>query len=491
MPHRRLSHLQLVSLAALAVAAGVVWPAAAAAAPAGRMDDAIERQVRAGRRVAPSLGIEVIDAETGESVYSHHPDRQRIIASNTKLFTTAAALDRLGPGFFFETRLLMRGTVADGTLTGDLAVVGGGDPNISGRFYGGDPYAVFRRWAASLRARGVRRVVGDVYLDYGLFPGPTRHPDWPERDRARWFQAPVAALSFSDNCVLVAISPNGHSGGKAEVEVTPDLPLFEVDNRAVTTGSARRHSAGVRRSDDGSRLTVFGAVWERAAPVETWVAVPDPVAYFGAALVDALREEGIEVGGRTLPVPRLPGLVWERVAVQRTDLLTAVQVTNKRSQNFYAESLLKTLGAQACGRGTWEGGVEAVAEFLEKIGIERGSYSMADGSGLSRNDRFCPRQVTRLLRAMHGHRWGREFMLSLPYSGEPELSWERRLARPPYAGNVYAKTGTILGVSSLSGYAKAVSGRLYVFSILANDVSSTWEARRLQDRIVEAIIDNG
>ena len=117
---------------------------------------AVDRQVRTGSRVAPSLGVEVVDVETGDVVYSRLPDRPRILASNTKLFTTAAALATLGPGYFFETRFLERGTVADGRLDGDLAVVGGGDPNISGRLYDGDPYAVFRGWAAELKARGIR-----------------------------------------------------------------------------------------------------------------------------------------------------------------------------------------------------------------------------------------------------------------------------------------------------------------------------------------------
>ena len=474
------------ALALLAVVLSAV-PASAATPFAA----AVDRQVRTGLRVAPSLGVEVADLETGDAVYSRLPDRPRILASNTKLFTTAAALDAMGPGYFFETRFLERGVVAEGRLDGDLAVVGGGDPNISGRLYDGDPYAVFRGWAAALKARGIYRVDGDLYLDHGLFEGPTIHPDWPARDRQKWYQAPISALSFSDNCLLVRIDPASRAGAPARVEVVPRLPLFRVENRARTADSRRQHNAGVVRAQEDHQLTVFGSVYRKADPVETWVAVPDPVEYFGAALVAALAEEGIEVAGRPRPVERLPGLIWDTVAVHRSDLLTTIEITNKRSQNFYAESLLKALGAAACGRGTWEAGIEAVAEFLEKIGIARGGYLMVDGSGLSRNDRFSPRQVVQLLRSMYFHPFGREFLRSLPFSGEEESSWKQRLAEPPYAGNVFAKTGTILGVSTLSGYAKARSGKLYAFSILCNDVRATWEARRLQDRIVRAIIDNG
>ena len=452
---------------------------------------AVDRAVRGGAKTAPVLGVHVIDLATGDELYGRRADQLHVIASNTKLVTTAAALDALGPGHLFETRFLMRGPVAGGVLEGDLAVIGGGDPNISGRHHDGDPYGVFRRWAGALRARGVTRVHGDLYLEHGLFAGPMTHPDWPDRGREKWYQAPVAALSFSDNCVMVRIRPASRVGAPARVDLVPPLPRFGPTNRASTTASARRHQAGVRRAEGSDELTVWGSVYRRADPLETWVAVADPVEYFGAALVDALAGEGIAVEGALLPVERLPGLIWEGVAVHRSDLLTAVQVTNKRSQNFYAESLLKLLGAESCGRGSWEAGLKAAEGFLAEAGIEAGSYTMADGSGLSRNNRFTPAQLTRLLRFMMHHRWGREFARSLPYSGEEELSWRNRLAEPPYRGNVFAKTGTLLGVSTLSGYAKGRSGRLYAFSVLCNRTASTWEARRLQDRVVAAIIDAG
>lgn len=447
--------------------------------------------MRGGSAAAPVLGVHVVDLESGREMYGHRADELHVIASNTKLVTTAAALDALGPGYFLETRVLLRGQIEDGVLDGDLAVIGGGDPNISGRHHGGDPYAVFRRWAAELRRRGVRRVAGDLYLDHGLFDDALTHADWPGRGRDKWYQAPVSALSFSDNCVLVRIKPSDRVGDRPEVELVPSLARFGPSNRASTTSSVRRHRTGVRRAEGSDELTVFGSVYRRAGPVETWVAVADPVEYFGAAMVDALAEEGIVVEGELLPVPRLPGLLWEGVAVHRSDLLTTIQVTNKRSQNFYAESLIKLLGAERCGRGSWAAGLRTAREFLARMGIPEGGYSLADGSGLSRQNRFSPRQLTRLLVAMNGHPRGREFLRSLPYSGEEGLSWRRRLAEPPYRGNVFAKTGTLLGVSTLSGYVKARSGRVYAFSILCNRTRGAWEARALQDRIVRALIDSG
>jgi len=110
---------------------------------------------------------------------------------------------------------------------------------------------------------------------------------------------------------------------------------------------------------------------------------------------------------------------------------------------------------------------------------------------MSRNNRFSARQITRLLEFMFRHPWGREFVRSLAYSGEDNGRWDRRLATPPYLGNVFAKTGTLNGVSSLSGYAKGRSGKVYAFSILCNGTKGAWHAQRSQDAIVRAIIDHG
>ncbi len=181
----------------------------------------------------------------------------------------------------------------------------------------------------------------------------------------------------------------------------------------------------------------------------------------------------------------------ELVTSHRTLLASVLEVTNKRSQNFYAESLFKLLGARFCGEGSWEAGARVVADFLTReVGWSRDQFHVDDGSGLSRYDWVTARGMTQLLEHMFHHRWGTEFLRSLPFAGEPEASLHQRLTTAPYRGNVFAKTGTIGGVSTLSGYAKGVSGRLYAFSILVNGASA-WEGRLAQDRLVALLVDNG
>ncbi len=465
-----------------------------------RFKSAVNTEVAAARRVAPALGVHIVALDDEETVYAYNADTQRIIASNTKLFTTSTALDRLGPGYFFETEILIRGELRGGVLDGDLAVVGGGDPNLSGRHWAGDSYGAFRRWAEELRAAGIRRVDGDLVLVDGFFDREFVHPDWPKDQLTRWYEAPVAALSFNDNCVLLQVLPTGGEGRKAQVGTVPDLPIFRIASSAVTTRQSRSQwmKLSRRSGEEANVLTASGKIHHRTEKIDKWVTVADPVGYFGAALHAALEEEGIEVIGTERPSRALHGASgrrsdapWRLVHVHRSDLLSTLEIINKRSQNFYTESLLKTLGASFCTEGSWDAGTRVVREFLAQVGLDSSEYNLADGSGMSRNNRFTPRQLTTLLGYVFRQPYGRELLASLPYSGERDLRWEDRLADPPYAGNVMAKTGTLNGVSTLSGYAKGRSGRLYAFSILCNSTRTNWQAQDAQDKIIRALIDHG
>ncbi len=478
-------------LVALALLAGT--PASAFA-----LLDELTAAAEQARRAAPALGVHVVDVETGETVYEYQPDRPRILASNTKLVTSAAALDRLSPAHFIETALRARGVVEEGTLRGDLAVVGAGDPAISGRHYGDDPLYIFRKWGEQLVADGISRVAGDLVLVDGLFRGPQVHPDWPRDQLHKWYEAPVSSLSFNDNCVWVWVRPGATPGSPAEVEITPDLPTVTIRNRAKTTNKARSHRIIIDRQPGSDVIDVSGWVYRRSEPFVVAVTVPDPEMLFAHGLRAGLAQAGVVVEGDIRIEPRLPAEPWWIVARHRTDLLTVLEVVNKRSQNLYAESLLKLVGAIDCGEGSWEAGAQVVTEFLTALGIDRASYKYADGSGMSRNNLFTPRQLTTLLRHMYFHRHGKEFLRSLSYSGESDRdppwmssSLSERLDEGGYRHNVLAKTGGLNGVSTLSGYVKSHSGKIYAFSILCNSTRGGWRAKKAQDQIVRALIDRG
>ena len=468
----------------------VAWLALAGGLQAS-LRSQLAQETKSALRVSTALGVHVVDIATGEMIYGLNEDRQRIIASNTKLFTTAAALELLGPGYFIETQVMIRGPQDGETLHGDLAVLGGGDPSISGRLYDGDPLAVFRGWAQKVKELGIHRIRGDVHLIDGLFDPPRVHPDWPADQLSRWYEAPIDALSFSDNCILVRVHPNGKPGEPARVESIPDLGLFRVENRARITKHRSKHRVIIERTPGTNHVFVSGWVYQEAAPVESWVTVLDPVEYFGAALLKAFADEQVRIDGKMFRKPQLAGDGWRDLTVHRTDLLTTLEVVNKRSQKFYAEVVMKLIGAIQCGEGSWSAGRQAVTEFLDGVGLEPGTYALADGSGMSRKNRFYPSHLTALLGYMFYHPFGPEFIFTLPFSGEEGLSWEKRLVGDPYEGNVFAKTGSLRGVSTLSGYAKGRSGKIYAFSILHNSVRSNWRAKQAQDRIVRTLVDNG
>ena len=442
------------------------------------------------REIGDTTPVAVAAASPDPTVYARFADEPFILASNAKLFITAAALDVLGPGHLVETRLLVRGEVtADGTLDGDLAVVGGGDPSFSWRLSAdGDRDTVFRAWAADLADAGVARVAGDLYLDHARFDPPFIHPQWKPENDLEWYQAPVAALAFNESTVKLRAAPAARPGLPATLSVEPDLPLVAVGGRVRTAASWRDVRLLVRRAAGGG-LTVDGGVYHRGAEVELPVAVADPVAWFGAALAAALAGEGIEIAGRVRAVAPRPGLVWRPLAVHRTPLVDLLEVTNHESQNLFAETLVKLVGAARCGAGNWPRGVQAVEEVARSRGVDGPGFQLADGSGLSRGNHATPRQVTALLAGMARHPHRDVYLATLPTGGETATSLEKRLDKAPYAGSFHAKTGTLSGVSTLSGYARGRSGRLYAFSLLA--AGDVGRGRRAQDALVRALVVDG
>lgn len=435
------------------------------------------------------LGVHVREVGGGE-VLARRADDLFVLASNTKLFTTVAALDTFGPGHLLETRLLVRGDVGgDGALHGDLAVVGGGDPTLSWRLSAdGDPLRLFEGWAQALRRRGVRRVEGDLFLDHGRFRAPLTHPQWDPDKALKWYQAPVAALSFHENVVKVRAVPGERAGEPARLGAEPDLPEFPVHGSVRTAGTWRGNHLLIR-SEGGGALAVHGGVYHRVDEVVRPVAVDDPVAFFGAALLHTLEGEGVAVDGRPRPRASLPGLAWETAAVHRTPLLDVLETTNHESQNLFAESLVKLVGAERCGAGSWERGVRAVEEVAAALGVDPAGLHLADGSGLSRANRAAPRQVTAFLAAMTEHPHAAAWVATLPAGAEVATSLEERFDEAAYRGRVRAKTGTLSAVSTLSGYARGRSGRLYAFSVLTEGVVA--HGRRVQDRLVRALADHG
>lgn len=424
--------------------------------------------------------------DSGRTVYARNDRARLVLASNTKIFTAAAALFHLGQDFRFCTTVMRAGPLDEqGVVQGDLVVRGDGDPNVSGRFRNGRPTAVFEELADTLKKAGVRKIAGDVVGDDTIF----------DRDYLRpgtgWYVTPVSGLPFNDNAIEVVVEPGPAPGKPAAVRTEPPTGYITVDNRIQTHKSRRKDKALFRVLPDTNVIQGSGTVYIKAPVRRYRIGVGDPSLYFVAVLTEALRKAGIEVQGK----PRLPqageGHAQATPMVRMSSALgRTLRVANKDSDNFYAECLFKRMGAKVAGQGTFASGAAAIGQFLQSIGVKPKAYRFSDGCGLSRDNAASARVVTSVLRHMARSSAGQTFRDSLAVAGV-DGTLERRLTKPPYKGQVQAKTGYIRHVSALSGYAQAKSGKQYVFSMLFNGFRTpNATVKDIQDSVCRVLVDH-
>jgi D-alanyl-D-alanine carboxypeptidase/D-alanyl-D-alanine-endopeptidase (penicillin-binding protein 4) len=440
--------------------------------------------------VNSTASVEVREVRTGALVAERGSTAPIAPASNMKLFTSLAALDLLGDDFEYRTTLSYRGRIdAGGTLRGELKVTGRGDPTIGGRFHDGNSVAVFEQWADELKRAGIRAVDGSIVFEHGYFDTEYVHPTWPANQLMHWYEAPVGALSLQEGCVAVRVRP-GKPGGRPIVSLDPPTNYLRIENSAVTRS---RHGLLVTRRSGSNTIVVDGNVGRNTGQTEVFVTVIDPVRYFATVMTETLAKKGVTVTGAPRFVAEDGRSDWTQVAEYRTPLAVVLFVVNKKSQNHYAEQLLKTIGAEVKGVGSWEAGAHAVDEWLQaKVGVKAGQFAMVDGSGMSRYNRASAEAFVALLRYAWTRPYLRDFLSSMPYSGEEDSRLKHRLNEAPYARQVYAKTGYISGVVGLSGYVRGRSGKVYAFSFLFNDYrSGVWEMYRLQDEMLKELVNNG
>jgi D-alanyl-D-alanine carboxypeptidase/D-alanyl-D-alanine-endopeptidase (penicillin-binding protein 4) len=438
-----------------------------------------------------SVGIVARRLSDGQEVFNFHGNELFELASNTKLFTTAAALFKLGPDYEFRTALIANGPVQDGVLQGDLAVVGGGDPSFSSRVYK-DPTIVPREFARAIQAAGIREIAGDLIMDDRLFDRAYRAPGWPKTEQLSWYAAPISALSFNDNCVEVKVTGGPAPEAPAAISTFPSFPAMRFVNHCSTGARDRPVELSFERADDGA-IVVSGRLPAGVSRSET-IAVEEPALYLAAALQTEMAKAGIRLDGR----PRLvgdfeaPRAGSKEIFVWKSKLLDSICAADKRSQNFCAEQILKTMGAARFGKGSFESGTAAVREFTRAAHLPDEAVTLVDGCGLSPEDRATPQAVCAMLEVIYRSEMQETFFGALPTNGEPETTLKKRLADDrAMAGRIHAKTGTLKanGISALSGYAEAADGEIYAFSVLINGFRSgaVGAATALEDAVCYAM----
>ena len=436
-------------------------------------------------------GVRIVSVRTGQTLFENCGEKLFIPASNVKLATTAAAFYLLGADYRFRTVLYARGEIADGTLTGDLIVVGGGDPDISGRFHDANPCFLFRQWARDLARHGIRTVNGNLVGDATAFDDETIHPSWPRNQLEKWYCAPVSALTLNDNCVDIAVAAGPGPGAPAKLLIVPGGGYATVDNRCSTTANKAEHLYGFLGRAGSAPLILRGKFWTGGYTATTSIPVENPALFFLTEMKAALAEAGIAITGRTIVAPGPTDAAGRDrlIAVYESDLATAVEVANKRSQNVYAELILKTIGREHAGTGTFESGAEAVRGFLADISEHGGECVIADGSGLSHDGRLSAAVLTDLLCWIARRPEISVFGRSLATAGA-DGTLERRLSTPPCSGRVKGKTGTVAGVATLSGYIDVPGDTLAFAMLMNNRRAGIWRMRQAQDAIIRAVIDH-
>ena len=440
-------------------------------------------------------GALVVDVETGETLYRRNASKRFVPASNQKLLTTIAALERLGPDFRFRTNVAATGPLnPDGILVGDLVVLGSGDPTLSARYHESAETPLVDL-AVQLRERGLRRVRGDLVIEAAAWDSTRVEPTW------MWGDLPFGYAAAAGPFVIAE--------GMAEVEASAAAPGTPVTVRWRPVGDPGRFVSSARSvapsdsADLDSRLRDDAPGVEITGTLEAFTTetlelnVQQPDAEAGAAFVRILGDHGIDVDG-SVRVRRTPpdcgsacGAPDVLATLESPPLIEIVRGVLEPSQNWMAEQLIRYLGQADGGLAGWPDGTRAMRRILQSdFGLDSLDLTIRDGSGLSAYNLVTPRAVVGLLEQVHRRPWAAAFARALAEPGEGDSTLEGRL--DGLQGRVFAKTGTITHVNSLSGYVDTPSGRRLAFALLTNASGlRSSQVRALLDRVVRRLADGG
>ena len=428
-------------------------------------------------------GVHIQDLSTGRVVYTRNVDKTLVPASNQKLLTTAVALDALGPDYRYETTLHFKGEIGGSVMRGDLILEGSGDPTFASKEVKG--IHPLEEWAEKLAGLGVTRIEGRIIGDDNVFDDQPYAEGWDLSFVATESFAPASSgLSARDNVVVVQIE----SSRVGAQPVLTDKPagFLDIQNEAITSARRRGRSIRVNRKLGTESVSVKGSV-PRIYRRSVVIPVSNPTKFALHTFRNYLEEAGIEVVADLTDIDDIQTSIDYKNAaplfVYHSPPMSQILVQiNKESNNFYAEQVFRTFG----WGGSVEGGERRVRDFLKKANISRAGVAIRDGSGLSRKNMLTTETIGDLLAYMQRHSAWEVFKNSLPRGGEAETTLDHRLRGVP----VYAKTGSLEYVRSLSGYTTTADGRLIAFSLIANNYTvPSYRIMQAMDKIVLAITE--
>ena len=426
-----------------------------------------------------NFGIKIYSLDRGEAIIELRAKKLFIPASNLKILTTAVALETLGPNYRFPTSLFTDGTLKDEVLNGNLYIKGHGDPK----------FVTEQMWLLvnELRNLPIRRITGNIIGDDSFFDNKKRVKTWIKNPGAQAYEAPLGALSFNFNTVQAYVSPGIKAGNKPKIVIEPDAEYITLDNQATTLKPGKRNRLIVNRVEHKGfdEITVSGGITVSQARAQYFLNITDPTQYTLSVLKQYLNHAGIKFTGK-IEQRRVPEGAMKLLTHDSEPLTLALQGLNKFSNNFVAEQILKTIGAEKYGQpGTTLKGLKAFKEYLITLGYQQNQYKVLDGSGLSRQNRLSPQIIIDVLRHVKNDLGVYpEFVSALGVMGvDGNVKNRMRGVKSPERARV--KTGTLNFVSALSGYFQSRDDETFAFSILMNSLKcSNGRIKKLQDQII-------
>ncbi|HEY4303320.1 MAG TPA: D-alanyl-D-alanine carboxypeptidase/D-alanyl-D-alanine-endopeptidase [Gemmatimonadaceae bacterium] len=427
-------------------------------------------------------GILIVDPSRGDTLYSRNAGKLFMPASNMKIPTTATALTQLGPNYRYKTTFAARGTISNGTLDGDLLVIGRGDPSVSDHMFK-DAMIPLRSITDSIAARGIKRITGRV-LPYGdAFPGDVFGYGWTYSDFEDSYSAPIDELLFNEGFGEIHIRGAAQAGQAAAITTRP--AKFTVRGSVMTVdrrGGDSTRTTRVRSQKDSTNWqeVVSGQIGVGdTATIE--VTHHDPDRAYVSAMTEALIARGIEVDDNTESSPG--GRVDTLATLSSPPLSEILKALLKPSQNQLAEMVFRTIALEKYAAGRPDSAAVAVGAQLAQWNVPTNEAVIRDGSGLSRYDYITPRTLVRILDAMRKSPNFKVYYDALPIAGV-DGTIRNRMKGTPAENNVHAKTGSVALSRSLSGYVTTADGQMLIFSYLSNNWTvPTRNVERVQDAI--------
>jgi D-alanyl-D-alanine carboxypeptidase/D-alanyl-D-alanine-endopeptidase (penicillin-binding protein 4) len=464
------------SAALVALACSVVLSAQSSTAPVpSRSIDQLRHDIDAilGSPVLQHglWGVVINPVERDDVWYAKNGDTLMMPASSLKVLTLAAAAEKLGWEYRYETKVFAVGTIGGGILHGDLVVVGSGDPSLDD--WDGNATRLFGDWATQLKAAGISAISGRIVGDDNAFEDETIGLGWAWDDLPTGFAAGVGALQFNEGNVQLRLAPGDAVGDKAVATISPDFAGLTLNNLIVTGPQDSAGNVTRRRLPGSSRLELRGTLPLHGRPYPQTASVDNPTLYFVNALRAALIADGVPVAGPAVDIDDLQEAPSHDrlapVATYQSPPLSMLATTMmKLSQNQFAEALFKTIGG-----GTAEAARTAEREALQSWGIDPATVILADGSGLSRYNYITPATMVAVLtHVARSERLRAAYQSTLPIAGR-DGTLELRMKGTAAEGRAFVKTGSMNGVRTAAGYVQTADGQALAFAIFANNFANS------------------